>query len=318
LFRLHGIDAMTINHHGSESSSNSYYIGAAAPAVALVGVGDGQGAFSLPKKTVIDGVLLGQPFTLAGQTINVDITQCSGLDPITPPLVLQNDDDVSEVTGDAVSSSGFTVGNITITTDGWSSFAVDADGETWNSICSEYTRAPYKDERMLAGLPQKFQLDDYDMGNWAIEVYRDGKRLAQYILPPFTRIPRDGGRLIIGRDASPSDFQSVWPKAQGIPYVDAQGGWPALTGGETINIRDLDGYSYAGTNGKQFVPGAGIRRGQCQNFTYPWTVVPVSQIDPSVGGDGVCSSHILYLSQISDAASGGDKYQFIEFYFQYK
>jgi len=55
-----GIDLLHVNHHGSESSTNPTYFNLAKPAVAIIGVGDGESTgWDLPRIDVVDHVLLG-------------------------------------------------------------------------------------------------------------------------------------------------------------------------------------------------------------------------------------------------------------------
>src|SRR5436309_4245355 len=55
-----GIDVLHVNHHGSESSTNPTYFNMAKPALAVIGVGDGESAgWDLPRIDVVDHVLLG-------------------------------------------------------------------------------------------------------------------------------------------------------------------------------------------------------------------------------------------------------------------
>src|SRR2546428_11253104 len=56
-----GIDLLHVNHHGSESSTNMNYMNKAQPAVAIIGVGDGESSgWDLPRIDVVEHVLLAQ------------------------------------------------------------------------------------------------------------------------------------------------------------------------------------------------------------------------------------------------------------------
>src|SRR5438876_7657448 len=56
-----GIDLLHVNHHGSESSTNPTYFNMANPAVAIIGVGNGESSgWDLPRIDVVEHVLLGQ------------------------------------------------------------------------------------------------------------------------------------------------------------------------------------------------------------------------------------------------------------------
>ena len=129
-----GIDALHVNHHGSESSTNNDWFDLARPAVALIATGGGQASsYHLPRKDVVEKVLLAQA------------TACVSS---TPALVLQTEE--GNPTGTNTSFAGYCVGNIVLRTDGVSSFSVHADGAV--------TVGP--DERAAAGLPRTFALDD--------------------------------------------------------------------------------------------------------------------------------------------------------------
>ena len=129
-----GIDVMHVNHHGSESSSNPTYFSMAKPAVAVIGVGDGQGSnFELPRTLVVDQVLLGAS---------------SSCVTAPPAFVIQSEE--GSPAGPRTSHSGFCVGNIKITTDGVNLFTVSADGAVHQG----------PNELVASGLPRSFTLDD--------------------------------------------------------------------------------------------------------------------------------------------------------------
>jgi beta-lactamase superfamily II metal-dependent hydrolase len=132
-----GVDLMHVNHHGSESSTNPTYFSKAKPAVAIIGVGDGESAgWDLPRIKVVDSVLLGT----------------SGCSTAPPPLVLQTEEGNPGSTN--MSKSGFCVGNIKVTTDGLSIFTVSADGAVHQG----------PNELAASGLPRSFTIDDSSGG----------------------------------------------------------------------------------------------------------------------------------------------------------
>jgi len=129
-----GIDVMHVNHHGSESSTNPTYFNMAKPAVAIIGVGDGESAgWDLPRIDVVEHVLGAQS------------TAC-----VTAPaaLVLQTEEGNPGST--LMSHAGYCVGNIKVTTDGVSTFTVSADGLVHQG----------PNELTASGLPRTFALDD--------------------------------------------------------------------------------------------------------------------------------------------------------------
>src|SRR3954454_11417008 len=133
-----GIDLLHVNHHGSESSSNPTYFNMAKPAVAIIGVGDGESAgWDLPRIDVVEHVLLGQS---------------SSCVTAPPTYVLQTEEGNPGST--LMSHSGYCVGNIKVTTDGISIFTVSADGAVHQG----------PNELVASGLPKSFTIDDVGGG----------------------------------------------------------------------------------------------------------------------------------------------------------
>ena len=129
-----GIDVLHVNHHGSESSTNPDYFNLADPAVAIIGVGDGESSgWDLPRIDVVEHVLLGQS------------TACVTA---PPTLVLQTEE--GNPIGSLASHAGYCVGNIKITTDGLNIFTVSADGAVHQG----------PNELSAAALPRSFTIDD--------------------------------------------------------------------------------------------------------------------------------------------------------------
>ena len=129
-----GIDLLHVNHHGSESSTNPDYFNGAEPAVAIIGVGDGESSgWDLPRIDVVDHVLLGAS---------------SSCVTAPPTFVLQTEE--GNPIGSLASHSGYCVGNIKVTTDGINLFTVSADGAVHQG----------PNELVASGLPRSFTLDD--------------------------------------------------------------------------------------------------------------------------------------------------------------
>src|SRR3954464_6195243 len=129
-----GIDLLHVNHHGSESSTNPTYFNKAKPAVAIIGVGNGESTgWGLPRIDVVDNVL------------NANATACVTA---PPAFVLQTEEGNPGST--LMSHSGFCVGNIKVTTDGLSLFTVSADGAVHQG----------PNELVASGLPRSFTIDD--------------------------------------------------------------------------------------------------------------------------------------------------------------
>ena len=128
-----GIDVLHVNHHGSESSTNPDYFNLANPAVAIIGVGDGQSSgWDLPRIDVVEHVLLGQS------------TACVTA---PPTVVLQTEEGAPA--GTLRSFAGYCVGNIKVTTDGLNLFTVSADGAVHQG----------PNELVASSLPRSFTLD---------------------------------------------------------------------------------------------------------------------------------------------------------------
>src|SRR6185369_7123730 len=129
-----GIDVAHVNHHGSESSTNPTYFNKAKPAVAIIGVGDGESTgWDLPRIDVVDNVL------------HAAATACVTA---PPAYVLQTEEGNPGST--LMSHSGYCVGNIKITTDGVTLFTVSADGAVHQG----------PNELTASGLPKSFTIDD--------------------------------------------------------------------------------------------------------------------------------------------------------------
>ncbi len=134
-----GVDALMVPHHGSESSMNRDYMNGMSPSIAIIGVGDGQGAnFEHPRKDIVEKVLMagaGKPCITA-----------------PPALVLQTDEGSPIPIGANASTAGHVVGDVVIKTNGVSTFQVSGSGRI---------RSGSPDERVGAGIapPKSFPLD---------------------------------------------------------------------------------------------------------------------------------------------------------------
>ena len=133
-----GIDLLHVNHHGSESSTNPTYFNMAKPALAIIGVGDGESTgWDLPRIDVVEHVLLGQSASCVTAP---------------PTFVLQTEEGNPSST--LMSHAGYCVGNIKITTDGLNIFTVSADGAVHQG----------PNELVASGLPRSFTIDDAAAG----------------------------------------------------------------------------------------------------------------------------------------------------------
>ncbi len=127
-----GVEVLHVNHHGSESSTNSDYVGLLSPAVAVIPVGAGQpGNYQHPRKAVVENVLL------------------AGAPCVTTPAAYVLQTEEGSPTGEETSFAGFAVGDVKISTDGVGGFLVEANGAI--------SQGP--DERADAELPRIFPFD---------------------------------------------------------------------------------------------------------------------------------------------------------------
>jgi hypothetical protein len=129
-----GIDVLNVNHHGSESSTNKNWFNHTQPALAVIPTGAGQSStWHLPRWDVVNNVL-----------------RAHASDCVTAPATFILQTEEGHPLGSQTSRTGYSVGNITITTTGTGTFTVDADGMV--------SQGP--NERTAAGLPRTFPLDD--------------------------------------------------------------------------------------------------------------------------------------------------------------
>jgi len=129
-----GIDVLFCNHHGSESSTNPDWMNLSKPAVSVISTGAGQtSGWDLPRIDVVEHVLRAQS------------TSC-----ITVPAADVYQTEEGSPTGSLTSFAGYCVGDITVATDGISTFTVNGDGAV--------TQGP--NEVATAGLPKTYALDD--------------------------------------------------------------------------------------------------------------------------------------------------------------
>jgi beta-lactamase superfamily II metal-dependent hydrolase len=295
-----GIDVINVNHHGSESSTNMNWMNLAAPALAIIPTGAGQGPdFHLPRINVVDKVLL------------AEATSC-----ITAPpaLVLQTEEGTP--TGAETSFVGFSVGNIKVTTDGQTDFTVSADGEV--------SEGP--DERAAAGLPRTFLLDDgitplapatgTDISNWRLV---QANSSGEFTFPVGTTIP-DNGYVIVARNSTKEQFETVWragvPLPSNVVFINAHGPFPVINGSERYTLFNdvgakIDGPSAAMT------PGGGKsqqRKDPCLSagLSGSWNVVPASSATPGAGAGAGCSKGVV-INEFSDIAGTGNFiFEFVE------
>lgn len=285
-----GIDVLHVNHHGSESSTNPTYFNMAQPALAVIGVGDGETTgWDLPRIDVVDHVLrAGSP-------------SC-----ITAPaaFVLQTEEGNPGSTN--MSTTGYCVGNIKITTDGTNTFTADADGLVHQGA----------NEKTAAGLPLSFNNDD------AIDL--TGYQLVQanatltYTIPSGTLIPSHG-YTIIARNATKAQFETFWgvTLASNVTYVNTADGMPQINGSETYTLKNASGTTIDGpTVAMDTSAGKSLQRANCGSVgnAGTWTKVASTSGNPGTGGLNGCAKGI-FINEFSDALGTGNYiYEFVELY----
>jgi len=133
LLGQYGVEVMHVAHHGSESSTNSTFMNRLTPRVAVISAGAGQSSSQAhPRQDVVENVLLAQ-------------SAC-----VTAPAALVLQTEEGEPIGSETSTAGHCVGDLVITTDGETSYRIEADGNV--------SQGP--DERNGARLPLTLEFDE--------------------------------------------------------------------------------------------------------------------------------------------------------------
>jgi beta-lactamase superfamily II metal-dependent hydrolase len=142
LLTSHGVEIVHVSHHGSESSTNSDFMSLLTPTIACISTGEvaGGSGWDLPRKDVVENVLLARaPCVYASPAIVLQTAEGE------ESKASKNDPQRSKL-----STSGYCVGDILITTDGVNTYSVSANGEVGQG----------PDERTEAGLPIDFEFDE--------------------------------------------------------------------------------------------------------------------------------------------------------------
>ncbi len=125
LLTADGVEVLDVDHHGSESSTNSDYMNLLTPTVAAINVGAGQGSnYQHPRIAVVENVLGAQ-------------AAC-----VTAPAALVLQTEEGDPVGSNTSYAGFCVGDIVIRTSGVGTYEVSGTGAV--------DEGP--DERVAAGI----------------------------------------------------------------------------------------------------------------------------------------------------------------------
>jgi beta-lactamase superfamily II metal-dependent hydrolase len=293
-----GIDVLHVNHHGSESSTNMNYMNKAQPAVAIIGVGDGESvSWDLPRVDVVDHVL------------RAEATSC-----ITAPpaFVLQTEE--GNPAGSLTSFTGFSVGNITVATDGATAFTVSADGHVHQG----------PNELASSGLPRTFALDDVAPPPAGLDI--SGWQLVQanasytFTLPAGTVIPANG-YVVVGRDATKTAFQSFWGVTlpANAVYVNAASLFPVINGSETYMLKTGSGVTIDGATIAMSASGGQSlqRKDPCMaaGSASSWNILAASAGTPGSGAGVGCGKGVV-INEFSDALGTGNYvYEFVELHY---
>lgn len=282
-----GIDVLHVNHHGSESSTNPTYFNLASPSLAVIGTGDGQSVgWDLPRIDVVDDVLQGAACVTAPNA-----------------LVLQTEE--GSPAGANLSTSGYCVGNIVVTTDGKSTYTVDADGAVHQG----------PNEYVSSGLPWAVDLDAVDISGWKLV---QANATLNYTLPTGTVIPNQG-YVIVGRDATKAQFETFWGVTLGsnVTYINSADTMPQINGSETYTLKNASNVTEDGpTFAHDASSGDSLQRSTCgaAGTAGTWTKVAAGSATPGTGAITSCA-HGLFISENSDALGVGNFiYEFIEIF----
>jgi|GEM_PF-1912966 competence protein ComEC len=128
-----GLEVLHVNHHGSESSTNSDYFNLLTPRFACIATGDGQSdSYMFPRRDVVDNVLL------------------SGVYCITSPAAIVLQSEEGYPAGTLTSYSGYCLGDIVFKTNGQRLYQLSGSGRLHEG----------PDERAALGLPKYYALDE--------------------------------------------------------------------------------------------------------------------------------------------------------------
>ena len=204
-----GVDVLHINHHGSESSTNSDYMNLLKPEVATINVGSGQGYnWYHPRKDVVDNVLM------------------AGVDCIEVPAVkavYQTEE--GNPFGANTSTTGYAIGDIIIKTSGESTYEISGTGEV--------SQGP--DERLGAQLPKIYALDESGLSDQVSEVALDHVVFSEVFYDPKGRREADKEWIELYNPLITSVNISGWR----VVDNNGQGGSYTIPEGTTIEAQSF-------------------------------------------------------------------------------
>jgi hypothetical protein len=148
-----------------------------------------------------------------------------------------------------------------------------------------------------------------DVSGWTVT---QANATVRFTIPNGTMIPANG-TLVIGRDASQAEFEAHWgaPLPQTAIYVDANGAFPLINGGEKYALRNAAGTTIDGTTIALIVNHNVKRKDPCvpANVSANWEVSAVQNATPGVNPAAGCGKGVV-ISEFSDASKF--QFEFIE------
>ena len=151
-----------------------------------------------------------------------------------------------------------------------------------------------------------------DIGGWTIT---QSNTTARFTFPAGTTIPANGF-VVIGRDATRSEFEQFWgaPLPANVVYFNGDGTFPMINGSEKYALKNAAGAavdgptiampSSAGRTVKRTDPCAGA------SATSNWSITPTANATPGHGTAPGCAKGVV-INEFSDASSRFE-FEFVE------
>ncbi|MCP3978307.1 MAG: lamin tail domain-containing protein [bacterium] len=152
---------------------------------------------------------------------------------------------------------------------------------------------------------------ELDVSGWSVLQFDSSQ---SFVFPPGTAVP-GGGYLVLGRDASRAAFEAEWGALPpGTVYVDSEGVFPFINGGESFRLEDelgaiVDGTTIAMSSGQsmqRIAPDAPA------GDPASWLVLASSAGTPG-GGAGAGAGVGVVINEAGDAAAFAN--EFLELYY---
>ena len=152
------------------------------------------------------------------------------------------------------------------------------------------------------------------IGGWSLV---QANAAQTYVIPSGTAVP-SRGYVIVGRDATKTQFETFWGVTLGpnVVYINSAGAMPQINGSETYDLRNasntrVDGVTIAMSSSG----GESIKRTNgcgAASKSSNWTRAASSTGNPGTGAPAPCGKG-AYISEFSDALGTGNYiYEFVE------